>query len=535
MGLINKAFVGMDVVDGIGKTKQAYNSAKSNKYDDIMGTKPIKTTNIGGYANAMNGKNTAAKRSLLASEEIDNMYKQASIDDILRGTKKKSDSFKTKKNAAKSKVNSQKIKDGFGKASKAYNDFAEGTSKDIKIGVNNLKAGKNEFSKVVKHIANGTYSSKSAQAKKGMNNAKFFAKGGAKHLGKGVLKSAPALAGMAGASYGAYKLMDKFEQKKDPKERNDIYPKAVGATIGGAMLANAIVNKDPYATLNVVGKSLKKSTTKIPRNAIKATGPVGKFTVEVGEKVKKRTEKMMKGMDAKKGSKPFTKTGDGFNGKKNFRKKNASEILDFFFEKQARQVNLGLFAKDVVKKNIVNAGLDSIPYFAAPAMISCAVGRDFRKGGKKIKNDNQNLNTTIIDVPIEKSAASINLSPKAENFIRKGAEGIGRTVVPGVLSMAIGRNIMDGMKKIDNDNDVSNIISQDIPKGHARVIVQSNGETPNEIGKIFKNASSIDGVERVSDVLSKLNEVAQKERGNKASKNTARIAQGVKKQQRMNI
>lgn len=331
MNLMTKAFVGMDVVDGASKTKQAYNSAKSNKYDDIMGTKPIKTTNIGGQANAINGRNTAATRSLLASEELDNMCKQASIDNILRGAKSKSDSFSAKKNTAKSKVNSTRGKVDFSKASKAYNKFTEGASKDLKIGANNIKAGKNEFNKVIKHIANGTYSSKSAQAKKGMKNAKFFAKGGAKYLGRGIVKSTPALAGMAGAGYGTYKLMDKFEQKKDPRERNDIYPKAVGATIGATMLANAMVKKNPYATLNVVGQSLKKSTTKIPKNAIKRSGPVGKFTVEVGEKVKKKTGKIVNNLNKTKGSKHFTKTGDGFNSKKDFRKKNASEVLDFFF------------------------------------------------------------------------------------------------------------------------------------------------------------------------------------------------------------
>lgn len=548
MNLLNKAFVGMDIVDGVGKTKQAYNSSSNNKYDNIMGTKPIKTTNMGGQANALNGRNTAMKRSVLASEELDNMCKIAGVDDFLKGMGKSKKTFdKSKANINNNKNNIGKnIKNNIGtamnNAKDSYDRLSASTQKNISDGLTQIKRSGSTFKKVMSDVANnksdlkGVSSVKSAYNKSQLAMAKNQFKSGAKSLGKGALKSVPALAGIAGAGYGAYKLMDKFEQKKDPKERNDIYPKAVGAVVGGAMLANAIAKKNPYATLNVVGKSLKNTATKIPKNAIKRTGPIGEFAVGVGEKVKKGMEKTVKDVNkgSRKSTKSFIKTGNGFNSKKNFRKKQASETLDFFFEKQARQVNLGSFAKDVVKDNILRAGIESIPYYAAPAAFSYAVGRDFRKGGKKI-NKNENVNTTVVNVPIEKSAATVNIGSKTENFIRKGAEGIGRTIIPGIASMAIGRNIMDGMKKIDNGNDVSNIVSQDIPEGHARVIIQSNEKASDKINEMFKNASSNDRVERVSDVLNKLNDDIQKERGNTTAKNTVNLAQGIRKKQKMNI
>lgn len=532
MNLLSKAFIGMDVVDGVQKTKKAYNSSHDNKYDNIMGTKPIKTTNIGGQANALNGRNIAIKRNVLASEEVDAMYKQASSPKMLG-----SQNGVNPRNRKKINISDIKKSKAFKTVGDAYKNNEKSMINNFNNASSDFKRSKRVLGKTLKQVGSGAAHISDSNIKNGLKAGAKIAGKGAANFGKGVMRATPALAGMAGIGYGTYKLMDKFEKKKDPRERNDLYPKAIGAVVGGAMLANAVAKKNPYATFNIVGKSVKNTVSKIPKNAIKRTGPLGQFAVTVGEKVKDKTGNIADGLakKSKNNTKTFTKTGNGYNTKKNFRKKQASEMLDFFFEKQARQVNLGQFAKSVLNENVLKAGIESIPYYAAPAALTYAMGRDFRKGGQKI-NKNRDIKTTVVNIPIEKKAATVNIGPNTEKFIRKGAEGIGRTFVPGLVSMAVGRNIMDGMKKINNTNNIDNIISQDVPKDKARIIIQADKKTSDKINEMFKNASNHE-LESVSDVLSTLNADAQKSKGNKSKAiyGNVKLAQGIRKKQRMNI
>lgn len=522
MGILNKAFVGMDIVDGAGKVKNAYKSSSNNKYDNLMGTKPIKSSTYGGEINALNGRNTERKRQMLASEELGTMYKEAaSGGQKLLGSQNGINAREKVKKGINIKNNK-----AFKIVSEAYKKNESKMNKNFTDASNNFKRSKHILKKSLGQVgAGGT----KVTDKNVLNGVKIGAKQagkGALNVGKGALRSAPALAGMAGAGYGTYKLMDHFEKKKKPQERNDFYPKAMGAMVGGALLLNGTIRKNPYQAFNIAGKSIKKSVERIPKNAVKATGPVGKVVVDVAEKVKKGTKNIVDKMDqqSQKGTKHFTK--------------KASEELDFFFEKSAAKYNVNAFAKSVLKENVLKGGAESLVYFGVPSVISYAIGRDFKKGGIKINKGNRgNITTTVVDIPIEKKAATINMSSKTERLIRKGADGVGRIFIPGVASAIIGRNIMDNMKKIKDDN-LPPMINSEVPEGKARVIVQTNAKPSESLNSLVKKANDetdTHNIKTVSNIIEEMNHNIQKERGNnaKAVNRNVVLSQGLKKKKRM--
>lgn len=534
MGPIDKLFVGMDIVDGVGKVKNTYKSSANNKYDNILGTKPIKTTNMLGMNNAVNGKINNQKREMLASENLDNMIKIAGIDDFLRGAKSKKDDFNKHKNNAKNKINGNvndfKNKTGLNKVTKeriskvksdiinGYNSFKNGVGADFNNASKEMNKSKKRIKNTVVNIANGRYSSGSSVAKANMAFARNNFKNGAKSFGKGLVKSTPAIAGIGGIGYGAYRAMKHFEDKKPVRDRNDLYPKAVGATIGGALAVNALIKKNPYKAFDIVSKSVGKVTKRIPENAIRSTGPVGGFFVDVAKGAKKETGKIVnEGVRKTKNKKIY---------------KKASEELDFFLEKNAKVYNVKKFTKDVLKENVLKGGAESVFYFGVPSAISYAIGRDFRRGGTKIKKDgnHKNMNTIVIDVPLEKKALEVNISPKTENIIRRSADGIGRVFIPGAVSAVIGRNIMDNMKKVDDSNDeISVAINKELPKDKARVIIQTNNNNLNKKADEVTN-----NMIKASDIVDALHSENLNNLGKKKTpKSDIRLYRGIKKKGKM--
>lgn len=534
MSAVNKLFVGMDVMDGVGKVKNTYKNSVNNKYDRIMGTQPIKTTNILGQNNAVNGKINYAKRESIASEELDEMYKVASLDDFLKGMRASKDKVTQGKNNVNGKINSGvnsfKNKTGINKdnikkvkrnVKKKYVSFVRGTRNDFRSAATNINAGKSELKRTLADISRSKYSSASTQARNQFKSSSASMKNGLKSFGKGMVKSTPAIAGMAGVGYGAYRTMKHFEDKKPVHERNDLYPKAVGVTLSGALAASAIVSKNPYRAFDVASKSMGKVFRRVPENMIKSTGPVGRYGVDVAKQVKKRTGEMLN-QASKKSSK---------GAKKMY--KRASDELDFFLEKNAKTYNLKQFSKSVLKDNVIKGGTESIFYFGVPSAISYAIGRDMRRGGTKLNKGNKKpTSTVVIDIPLEKKAMDVNISPKVENIIRRSADGVGRVFIPGAVSAIVGRNIMDNMKKInDNNDDVSIALNKELPDNKARVIIQ----TPTHTG-ISKKAEIEEnqGTMKTSDILNALHTENLNNLGlKKLNKSDVKLYNGVKKKKRM--
>lgn len=534
MGTIDKVFAGMDVIDGVGKVKNTYKSSANTKYDKIMGTKPIKTTNMLGMNNAVNGKINNQKRQMLASEDLDGMYKMAGIDEFLKGLKSGKDNLNNKKNTAKNKVGAGvtgfKTKTGLDKVNKdninkiktnvssKYNTFKDGVGNDFADAGFHMDRAKKRVGVTARSIANGKYSSASQRAKNNMKASVKHFKSGTRSFGKGLAKSSPAIAGIGATGYGAYKIMKHFEDKKPQHDRNDLYPKAVGATVGTALVANALVKKNPYKAFDVATKSIGKVGKRIPESVIKSTGPFGAFAVNVAKKVRKETGLIVNGTK-KKGPKKIYK--------------KASEELDFFLEKNAKVHNLKDFTKDVLKQNVLKGGAESIFYFGVPSALSYAVGRDFRRGGTKInKADKNKVNTIVIDVPIEKKAMDVNISPRMENIIRRSADGIGRVFIPGTVSAVVGRNIMDNMKKVDNDNNEIEIaMNRELPENKARVIIQTNGDiTKKASNDEEQNNTSI----KTSDIVDALHNQNLSQLGKKKlAKSNVRLYNGIRKKVKM--
>lgn len=420
MGIMNKALIGMDVINGVGKSKNTFKDSANNKYDNVMNT---------STPQLMQPK----PKTIQASEFIDEMFLE------------------------KTAINKQDFV--------KYKNVIQKHIKDIPKKVDRLDRFNNiEIKKMKRAVKN----------KKIGKALKHGARAGAITI--------PAVAGMAGTAIGAGKAVKHFEDKKPIEERSDLFPKAVSAGVGGALAFNSITNRSALHPLKMSSKLVKGALSKIPRNAVKRSGKVGNAAVNVYDNSKDKINKFFSAMDKEKKKAAAEASAEMRYKRAKAKKaknkggipKTSSEIdIMYELEKNAKYD----FAKKVFKENFLRAGVESIPYNLAPAVASVALGRDLKRGGTKIEPSSTDVKTTIIDIPSEqlqditKKQATVNENTK--RFIERSAEGLGRAVFPAATSAFLGKNIMNNMENLKDKNNKLNTLSS--PKeGMTRIIIQQD-------------------------------------------------------------
>ena len=151
-------------------------------------------------------------------------------------------------------------------------------------------------------------------------------------------------------------------------------------------------------------------------------------------------------------------------------------------------------AKLMFIQDFLRPGLEAVPYFAAPAALSYAIGKDLNNNLRPVRGPEASSSKVVIDVPIEKKAS--DTSPvtgyrarkpdidknwgewASQNLPSQALRGLGRAVFPATAIALIGRDIRRGML----DTSVMNNLPP-VPEGHARLIVETND--PN--GPYVKN------------------------------------------------
>jgi len=268
-------------------------------------------------------------------------------------------------------------------------------------------------------------------------------------------------------------LLEKIAEEKD----NSFLPKGVAALLLAAATASAISNKNPLApfrqTANAAKEIPKIFTDKIlgkkrfgrvildslrkGRSGAERAGARPKFVPPGAEPKKAPIDRIISGIalgggigagnlavhmigdkyfDSKsavrKSYDSFPElTGPYHEVLKKGEKKQASEIIDELLEKEAGTFSSGKhFAKKLLKEDVAQNALGSIPFFAVPAAASYVTGRDLKYDAKKISRHGKDK--IVIDIPLSdfkkkseiSKTAGVNFK-NARNFVagRKSALG----------------------------------------------------------------------------------------------------------------
>lgn len=241
-----------------------------------------------------------------------------------------------------------------------------------------------------------------------------------------------------------------YFQKIAESKDDSIVPKGVAALLLAAATASAISNKNPLAPFRQTAKVMKE-VPRIVTEKFLGKKRLGKIIMESLRKGKKGAEESIKkpkfvppGKETPKslsekalsgavlgggiglGNLAVHMIGDkyfenknavrrsfdsfpelggayhevlkkGSKGAKN--KKYASEIIDEVFEKKAGTFTSGKhFVKKLLKEDVAQNALGSLPFFAVPAAASYATGRDLKYDAKKVNKDGKDK--IVIDIPL---------------------------------------------------------------------------------------------------------------------------------------
>ncbi|MGL5715933.1 MAG: hypothetical protein ACRCX2_23155 [Paraclostridium sp.] len=527
--MINKVFLGMEAVDGAKKVNSTYKDSNANKYDSILNTSIKKPDHTMGQANAVVSNNNFKS----ASDFIDELEKTArftgkDVKKVIRDMDMK---------------NTQNIKDAVSHA------------KNKKIG-DSLKSA-----------------------------------------GKAVLPTAGAVGLAGGAGVATSKGLEKLDSSKD-RDKDTITPKLIGGALTGALILNGVKNKSMLHPVSKSIEIAKEEVMKQPFRIVERTGPVGKFATntlksvgkkgrEIGKSANKEREsiarnilkrehgnmnpskedissflKKTKDFD-KKYNNPTNKTKGSFKGKGSSnnqvakpqtKEQKPSSVIDtlsdlrkkvhnYADEPVKKKVTNGIskeasnkeFAKKVFKDHFLKSGLESIPYYAAPAALGYALSTDLSKGFKKPGSDKKKDGK-------EKTAGFLNPGKKAklehatERAIERAADGLGRTVFPATVTAATGRNIMKSFDKVNHNDDT------DTRDDIAKVIINIGDkdklskrgmkkEVSKAIDDFYKSATIIDESLDVGDIREEIEKKILENKKIKSGK--VHIGEGIKKQFRM--
>ena len=279
----------------------------------------------------------------------------------------------------------------------------------------------------------------------------------------------PNVNGNLNASNKIKKIASELKEVKEKKD--NLFPLAMGVLLGAGAF-NAAAHKNISAPLGVVGEGVKDFAERMPRKMMKKN-PVTKHVQEVFKTVKSSS-----------------------------RKKQASEYEEEIIKiarLSSKISNAKLDdAKLMLRQDFLRPGLEAVPYFAAPAALSYAIGKDLNNNLRPVRGPEASSSKVVIDVPIEKKAAFKKkpIPPAtgyrarkpdidknwgewaSQNLPSQALRGLGRAIFPATAIALIGRDIRRGML----DTSVMNNLPP-VPEGHARLIVETND--PN--GPYVKN------------------------------------------------
>lgn len=454
-----KAFIGtvfgaMEVADGVKNTAKAYKD-NTNKYDDIMGTKLVKTPKKMGIQNAVLSGNNK-----LASQTLDTLYKEAGFKDGI------------------SKI-TPKIKKVIPKAKQVLDNFDANNTK-------HLIATKDAF--------------KNKELLRGLG-----------HAGKAVPGTALGAGLIVGSGVGTAKLLKHLDKSNDPK--NNIEYNTIGGAISAGMALDALANKRMLAPASKALGLLARNSTKVPGNIVKKT-PAGQVFNMAGQGLKATATQANKmnndinfiGSNLDK----LINAGKSFDEAKNLileRQLNNVKAQNWQLSKtdpekfkallESRKVELeqvfntvsdlinkkaserlddickvaGIktdYMRHVVKDRFFKPGLESLPYYAGTAMIGLAVDQNMKKRQRDIelykayqeamkKKEQSNPANT----PQEKVASANTVffkNPKVDAITRQSiesaVEGVGRMAIPLAVSTLIGRDLTNSFRKINRKDDL---------------------------------------------------------------------------------
>lgn len=285
-----------------------------------------------------------------------------------------------------------------------------------------------------------------------------------KILGNKIIKT-PNVNGNLNASNKIKKIASELKEVKEKKD--NLFPLAMGVLLGAGAF-NAAAHKNISAPLGVVGEGVRDFAERMPRKMMKKN-PVTKHVQEVFKTVKSSS-----------------------------RKKQASEYEEEIIKiaRLSSKISKAKLddAKLMLRQDFLRPGLEAVPYFAAPAALSYAIGKDLNNNLRPVRGPEASSSKVVIDVPIEKKASDIPPATgyrarkpdidknwgewASQNLPSQALRGLGRAVFPATVIALIGRDIRRGML----DTSVMNNLPP-VPEGHARLIVETND--PN--GPYVKN------------------------------------------------
>lgn len=508
--LINKAFVALDVKDGVDQMAKGF--SQPNKYDIQMGTDLQKNTKL----------------------RPDELNSEISADENEEGEEKESTD---EEDLSECGTTASEIIDNLFEMEK------QASPKDIfrRLDMDNTRYIKS----MTKAIAKKDYK----------NAAKFAAKASKFTI--------PAVATSALIGHGVGKAVEKTQEKKYKKSaeddninarKNDYLPGIASGAVTASLLINALANKGFSHTSEEFARNVKKGAAKAPLKGLSNSGPTGKaaskflkkFIKDLGKNASEEIDFLSKYASKKD-------EADILSGL--FKKKQNKQAFDGIkniFKKKEQPETLGHALKRIGKENFFMKGVTSIPYYIAPAFISYMVGRDINKGFEKIHTDRESKLT---------KQASILIDTKPKKFaiknLERAAEGVGRALFPATVTAITGRNITKNMQKLQdqdemfsNQDGMANIIinlktdALDHPNKVKRTVnkeiskkVKEHKEQENELKKqesaIKKQAS--DNAVDITEIVKQIKDELRKERGIQQYVRTSKpyITNGMKKQVRM--
>jgi hypothetical protein len=211
------------------------------------------------------------------------------------------------------------------------------------------------------------------------------------------------------------------------------------------------------------------------------------------------------------------------------------------------------FAKTILHEDIVQNGIKSLPYYAAPLAVGLVINRDIRGTGKKIRDKKgKNINDqVVIEVPLselnEKKAGYIPYKDFFKYEIPRAAVRSVTWALPATaIAVATGRNIKGTGEKISKDDKM-----KPVEKGKARIIIETNpdnrdyaydydsksaSEFLDGIYKLAKDIPSSD-IEKANDkqIVNTTLRDEEKDKEREVRKQTNfHMVQGIKKKQSLN-
>ena len=450
---VNAVFGTMEAIDGAKKVNKAYK--EPNKYDDLMGTKLVKTPKVMGAQNAMVSKKTAA-------EELDFLCKQAGV---------------------------------IGKHDLAIaKQMTKGAVKNIPNVANKMKGAIDTFdAKNTEHLVNAAKAFGNKQFMNGLHHTVKAAPGTL--LGAGLI---------AGSGIGTSKLLKKLDGKDNPK--NNIEYDTIGAAISAGMALNALSSGRMLSPATKALGILGSQAVKVPANTAKNT-PVGKAVNIVGQGVKATSAKAntinkdinfigskidqlmnngrtfeqakqliidqqignLKNQNWQLGkTNPdklqsmidgrIAELGHTFDVVGNLINKKASEELDELCKLAGARAD---YLQGVVKDRFFKPGLESIPYYAGTSLMGLMVDQKVKKRLKdaELYKAHQQYLKGKENQPqkqqekVASSEAIFFKNPKVNDVFKKSlesaVEGAGRMAIPIAASTIIGRDLTNSFKKVD--------------------------------------------------------------------------------------